>query len=253
MPDPQGPQPTPPPPEQSPGAFRLFKALGVTVYLHWSWFLVIVFLVMSAVQQNTFRFANPLPWCAVLYAALFTIVLMHEFGHSLACRSVGGRADRIILWPLGGIAFVQPPQRPGAVLWSIVAGPLVNVALAPVTVGIWMLLDSVAPGTDAAKAAGFIAVMNGVLLIFNMLPIYPLDGGQTLQALLWFVIGRVNSLRVAAGIGIVCAVAGGVAAIIIQDVWLVVIALFVGMQAFRGLMVARGLAQLERRGYQVEG
>ena len=46
--------------------------------------------------------------------ALFLIVLMHEFGHSLACRSVGGRADRILLWPLGGAAFVKPPHRPGA-------------------------------------------------------------------------------------------------------------------------------------------
>ena len=61
----------------------------------------------------------------------FLIVLLHEFGHALACRQVGGTANQIVLWPLGGVAYVNPPQRPGATLWSIAAGPLVNVALLP--------------------------------------------------------------------------------------------------------------------------
>ena len=64
--------------------------------------------------------------------ALFLIVLIHEFGHQLACRSVGGQTHDIVLWPLGGVAYVSPPQRPGAQLWSIAAGPLVNVVLIPV-------------------------------------------------------------------------------------------------------------------------
>ena len=60
------------------------------------------------------------------------IVLIHEFGHQLACRSVGGQTHDIVLWPLGGVAYVSPPQRPGAQLWSIAAGPLVNVILFPI-------------------------------------------------------------------------------------------------------------------------
>ena len=75
---------------------------------------------------------NSLVWNALEYLALFVIVLLHEFGHALACRQVGGTADRIMLWPLGGVAFVNPPQRPGATLWSLAAGPLVNVALLPI-------------------------------------------------------------------------------------------------------------------------
>ena len=59
-------------------------------------------------------------------------MLTHEFGHQLACRSVGGQTHDIVLWPLGGVAYVTPPQRPGAQLWSIAAGPLVNVVLVPV-------------------------------------------------------------------------------------------------------------------------
>ena len=66
------------------------------------------------------------------YLSLFLIVLIHEFGHQLACRSVGGKTHDIVLWLLGGVAYVSPPQRPGAQLWSIAAGPLVNVALIPV-------------------------------------------------------------------------------------------------------------------------
>ena len=70
-------------------------------------------------------------WNVAEYLALFLIVTIHEFGHALACRQVGGQANQIVLWPLGGVAYVNPPQRPGATLWSIAAGPLVNVVLAP--------------------------------------------------------------------------------------------------------------------------
>ncbi len=71
-------------------------------------------------------------WNVLEYLALFLIVTIHEFGHALACRQVGGTANQIVLWPLGGVAYVDPPPRPGATLWSIAAGPLVNVALLPV-------------------------------------------------------------------------------------------------------------------------
>src|SRR6202035_248478 len=73
------------------------------------------------------------------YLALFLIVMIHEFGHALACRQVGGTANQIVLWPLGGVAYVDPPPRPGAMLWSIAAGPLVNVALLPVFWSLRML------------------------------------------------------------------------------------------------------------------
>ena len=112
-------------------------------------------------------------------------MLLHEFGHALACRQVGGQADRIMLWPLGGVAFVQPPPRPGAHLWSIAAGPLVNVALVPVTIVAYVLanragLRQVNP--DFVHFLLSIGFINFGLLVFNMLPVYPLDGRQILQA-----------------------------------------------------------------------
>jgi Zn-dependent protease len=65
---------------------------------------------------------SSIAWNVMEYLALFLIVMLHEFGHALACRQVGGTANRIVLWPLGGVAYVNPPQRPGATLWSIARG-----------------------------------------------------------------------------------------------------------------------------------
>src|SRR5881409_150380 len=93
---------------------RLFRLFGIEVSLHWSWFVVAV------IELNTRKSVYSSPaWNVAEYLTLFLIVLLHEFGHALACRSVGGRADQIVLWPLGGVAYVAPPQRPGATLWSI--------------------------------------------------------------------------------------------------------------------------------------
>src|SRR5438270_12283032 len=109
------------------GSIHLFRLFGVDVFLHWWWFLVAVY----EIQSRAGRYSS-ITWNVFEYLALFLIVLMHEFGHALACRQVGGKADRIVLWPLGGVASVVPPLRPGATLRSIAAGPLVNVALMPV-------------------------------------------------------------------------------------------------------------------------
>src|SRR5262245_6400481 len=111
-------------------SIRLFRIRGIDVFLHWSWFIV------AAVEIGSRRSAYTSPgWNVLEYIALFVIVLLHEFGHALACRQVGGQADRIMLWPLGGVALINPPQRPKAMLWSIAAGPLVNVILVGVLWG----------------------------------------------------------------------------------------------------------------------
>ena len=96
-------------------------------------------------------------------------------------RPIGSCSGR---W--AGVAFVQPPPRPGALLWSIAAGPLVNVILLPVTIVAFLFASRAGLGIEHRDFVHFllsIAVINLVLLVFNMLPIYPLDGGQILQAL----------------------------------------------------------------------
>jgi Zn-dependent protease len=113
------------------GSIRLFRFSEIDVFLHWSWFL----LAFYEINARKGRYSS-IGWNVAEYLALFLIVTLHEFGHSLACRQVGGQANQIVLWPLGGVAYVNPPQRPGATLWSIAAGPLVNVVLAPIIMGI---------------------------------------------------------------------------------------------------------------------
>ena len=183
------------------GSIRLFRVAGIEVFLHWSWFLVAIY----EVQQWRSIFSSPV-WAVTLYIGLFVLVTMHEFGHALACRQVGGQAERIVLWPLGGIAFVNPPRRAGAMLWSIAAGPLVNVVLFPIlayAVHIAGRMGWMQTNLDAYRVIVWLWRINLGLLVFNLLPVYPLDGGQILRALLWFPLGQIRSLFIATGVGFI--------------------------------------------------
>jgi Zn-dependent protease len=225
------------------GSIHLFHFAGINVFLHWSWFLVAFFQISYRMQLP--RGYTSVVWCVYEYLALFVIVLLHEFGHSLACRSVGGRADQIVLWPLGGVAFVDPPSRPGATLWSIAAGPLVNVLLIPILSMAWFAAKSFNWPETSPNIYNLIAsiwVINTILLCFNMLPIYPLDGGQILRSLLWFFLGRARSLMVASSIGLVAVVLLLIFAI--RTAWLGIMAVFVLLNCWGGLQQARVLARV---------
>lgn len=237
------------------GSFKLFRLFGIDVFLHWSWFLVAFFLI-PRFGEGTFNGPGntPMMWSTALYVTLFAIVLTHEFGHALACRQVGGQARHIVLWPLGGVAFVQPPHRPGAHLWSIVAGPLVNVMLIPVTVIAYYLVKGSFTLPDSASSnlemfAFSVLAMNAGLLIFNMFPVYPLDGGQTLLALLWFVIGRAKALKVVSIIGLVAAAIVLILSIVNSEIWFIILALFVGFQAWNGFRLSMMLAKMDPKLY----
>src|SRR6185436_17984782 len=165
------------------GSIQLFRLFGIDVYLHWSWFLVLLYEANN--QRGLY---GSMLWNIFEVLGLFLIVLMHEFGHALACRQVGGQANQIVLWPFGGVAYVAPPQRPGATLWSIAAGPLVNVVLLPILLGaVWIggSLGWPQSHPDVFSLFRALFVMNAVILVFNLLPVYPLDGGQILRSLLW--------------------------------------------------------------------
>jgi Zn-dependent protease len=237
------------------GSIRLFRFAGIDVYLHWSWFIVALYMIT---ERGVGRYSS-LAWNALEYLALFCIVLIHEFGHQLACRSVGGQTHNIVLWPLGGVAFVTPPQRPGAQLWSIAAGPMVNVVLVPVlTVFLFLLgghpsLHGIEPN-EYAEFLNSVWLINLALLVFNMLPIYPLDGGQILRSLLWFVLGRANSLLIASIIGFIgvggLLLLAGLSYLIYRDkvqaLWLGAICVFMLLNCWSGLMHGMALARIAR-------
>lgn len=119
------------------GSIRLFRFAGIDLFLHWSWFLLAVYEING--RRGSY---SSVVWNVLEYLSLFLIIMLHEFGHALACRQVGGTANQIVLWPLGGVAYVDPPPRPAATLWSIAAGPLVNVALLPVLYALVMVSRS---------------------------------------------------------------------------------------------------------------
>jgi Zn-dependent protease len=231
-------------PSTNQGSIRLFRAAGIDVFLHFSWFIV------AAYEINYRRGSySSVTFNALEYLALFLIVLLHEFGHSLACRQVGGTANRIVLWPMGGIAYVDPPPRPGATLWSIAAGPLVNVALLPVLYGLYKF--SLAQGwaesmPDVYLLVRSVLIIDAVLLVFNILPVYPLDGGQIFRALLWFVLGRARSLMVATVFGFI-GVAGFIGlAIWWKSVWYGAVAVFVLMNCWGGMKHALELSRMAK-------
>jgi Zn-dependent protease len=231
------------------GAVKIFSLAGIGVYVHWMWLLAAVY----SIQYRTHVYSS-LMWNVLEYLSLFAIVLTHEFGHQLACRSVGGKTHDIVLWLLGGVAYVSPPQRPGAQLWSIAAGPLVNVVLIPVLsvlVSVSSHLGWYDSNPNAYELIHNIWRINIVLLVFNMMPVYPLDGGQILRSLLWFPFGRANSLLVASIIGFI-----GLAGLILlavltffssggqsSAIWLGLIAFFIATSCWSGLKHALALAK----------
>ena len=225
------------------GSIRLFQLFGINVYLHFTWFLVIYYFIYQGKG-----YSSPL-WSVLICLSLFLIVLMHEFGHSLACRQVGGQANQIVLWPLGGVAYVAPPQRAGAMLWSIAAGPLVNVVLFPVFSIIWWVGYSANWMEIFPNVYLYIMTLwyiNVLLLAFNLLPIYPLDGGQILQSLLWFVFGRSRSLMIATIIGFIGIAAFIPVLIMVNQMWYYLLAGFALLNCWDGLMQACALARVAK-------
>jgi Zn-dependent protease len=223
------------------GSIRLFRLFGIDVYLHWAWFLAVYYFIYQS------RGYSSTLWSALECLTLFLIVLMHEFGHSLACRQVGGQASQIVLWPLGGVAYVAPPQRPGAMLWSIAAGPLVNVLLFPpllilVMVAQYLGWDDTLP--DLYNYIQTIWIIDVILLIFNLLPVYPLDGGQILRSLLWFIVGRARSLKITTIIGFIGLAALIPLVVMSNQPWYYIMAAFVALHCWTGFQQARAMTRL---------
>ena len=162
------------------------------------------------------------------YGLLFLLVLLHEFGHCYGCRRTGGEATEILLWPLGGLASVNPTPEPRAHMVTTLAGPAVNVVLGTLTAVVLVIwlgglgavpinplstlpVDSSLWGemnTAQVWTARFFS-LNYMLVLFNLLPIFPFDGGRVLQVALWPRKGYEQSLLIATGVGMAGAVALG--------------------------------------------
>lgn len=218
------------------GSLKLFTWFGIPVHLHWTFGLIFLYAFWLG-------FSNGLTlidtfWLMGFFIALFSCVLLHEYGHSLTARRYGVQTQDIILTPIGGIARLERmPEKPVQEFLVAIAGPMVNVVIAVVLLALgWLLFQNerweifkwfleqqltFADSEETAEAiaaagletTGFLFYLpvliatNIALVVFNLIPAFPMDGGRIFRALLAMRIGRVRATRVAAIVGQVIAVA----------------------------------------------
>ncbi len=185
---------------------RLGRLFGIEVDIHPSWFLVLAFFAFT-LARGFFPTAYPgwspaLTWATAIIATLllFASVVAHEFGHSLVARSQGIPVRNITLFALGGVSQLErEPDTPGREAWMAIAGPLVSVVIGAASLGAAYVL----PGPQPVVAVlAYLGVANLALVVFNLLPGFPLDGGRVLRALLWRISHDVvRATRRAAVIG----------------------------------------------------
>ncbi|HEV8178104.1 MAG TPA: site-2 protease family protein, partial [Gemmatimonadales bacterium] len=172
---------------------------------------------------------------ALLLLALFACILLHEFGHILMARRFGVRTPDVILLPIGGVARLERiPDEPRQELLIALAGPAVTGALALVFYLMLRLTGGDAEVDQLSPLAPFLnqlLVTNVWLLLFNLIPAFPMDGGRVLRALLASRMGMVRGTRVAATLGQGLAVVGGLYGITSQHPFLALIAFFVFLGA----------------------
>lgn len=218
------------------GSLRLFTWFGIPVHLHWS-FGLIFFYALWIGYDNSLDLLGTL-WIVVLFVVLFGCVLLHEYGHALTARRYGINTHDIILTPIGGIARLERmPEKPVQEFVVAIAGPLVNVAIALLLFGISMLIldgekweffkwflehlvrsifkneESISiPDELSIEPSGLlfytpiIISTNIGLVLFNLIPAFPMDGGRIFRSLLAMRWGRPKATQWAAWLGQVLAV-----------------------------------------------
>jgi Zn-dependent protease len=241
------------------GSFKFLTLAGIDIKIHFTFPLI---LIWGAVRWAAPHGAEGAVFGALLMAALFACVALHEMGHALAARWLGIPVREIVLLPIGGVALLaRTPRRPLHELLIAAAGPLVNVAIA-LGLGIFLVASGRFPATGRELlAAGFaepslstalfwLLGSNVALVVFNLLPAFPMDGGRILRALLAMPLGFTRATRVAATLGQTLAVAAGIYGIFTGNVMLAIVALFVflGASGERAAEEARGILSTLRLG-----
>jgi len=234
------------------GSVPLFTAFGIRVRAHASLLLYAVLILLLGLGQG-FAWQDRVQNVSILFA----IVLLHEFGHCFAARWVGGSADDILMHPLGGFAYAMPPRRPLPTFITVAAGPAVNLVICLICGSILWFISGWLPWNpfyftpphrgafnwlDLWRYTYWIYEISLMLLIFNLLPIYPLDGGQILQTMLWPKFGYYKSTIYSCVVGMVGAILGAMIALATLNIFLGFLALmgFLYCMNYRRQLIAMG-------------
>lgn len=184
-------------------SFRLLTVAGTQVRIHLTFFLLLAWF--GAVQWMAVGLEAAV-FAVIFIILLFVCVLLHEFGHVFAARRYGIRTPDITLLPIGGLASLERmPEKPSQEVIVALAGPAVNVVIAFVLVAFaGARLDPAALNlmeNPASDMLARVAIANIALVVFNLIPAFPMDGGRVLRALLAMRMGFVRATRVAAVVG----------------------------------------------------
>lgn len=221
------------------GSFRLARLAGIDIKLHFTFPLI---LIWGAVQWAAPHGAQGALFGALLMAAVFVCVALHEMGHALTARWLGIPVREIVLLPIGGVAMLaRNPRTPLHELLIAVAGPLVNVGIA-FALGAVLLVQGNLPfwGLPGEGGAGepswrtalvWLFGSNVLLALFNLVPAFPMDGGRILRAVLAMVMDFRRATRITTAVGQFLAVVAGVWALLNGQILLAVVALFVFLGA----------------------
>jgi len=187
------------------GGIRIARVLGIPIFIHFSWILVFALIAWTLATgyfpEREPNLAVTSYWARGLVASLlfFVSILLHELGHSVVARRRGLSIHSITLFIFGGVARLEKDPHDGRTEFQMAAaGPAVSLALALLFYAAGSLAF-LGPGTRAVTR--YLAAINVVVAIFNLVPAFPLDGGRLLRGLLWGRIGRVRATRVAATAG----------------------------------------------------
>lgn len=233
-------------------SLRLGKLFGIRILMHWTFFLILVYIGFIGINQGQ-------TWPEILLTTLlvltvFVCVVMHELGHALTARRFGVETRRIVLLPIGGVAQLERmPEEPQQELAVAIAGPLVNVGIA-ILLGIVMAF---APGFSYLEPELWLEMegrkqfvlnllfINVFLVVFNLIPAFPMDGGRMLRAVLARRMDYVDATKVAARVGQFFAIIFALVGIFYNWV-LILIALFV-------YLGAQGEAQMVQNRFVLRG
>jgi Zn-dependent protease/CBS domain-containing protein len=235
------------------GAFKIGRAAGIDLKVHWTFFLLLAFFAFAG-YQGSGSLTNALV-TALVIVALFVCVVLHEYGHSLVAQRLGIEILDITLLPIGGVARLKSlPERPWDEVKIAIAGPLVNVVLAPIFFAIALLLGAgpldtaniLQGGNSLGQIFAYLGFINVSLVLFNLIPAFPLDGGRVLRGLLATRLGAVRATDISAAIGKFFAAAFFLVGLLGGNFLLALVAVFI----FFG---ASGEAQMVREHEQTRG
>jgi Zn-dependent protease/predicted transcriptional regulator len=220
-------------------SIRLGRIAGIEIGVHYTWLFAVALvtwsLAVSVYPSDYPRWGRNTYWLVAIVSALllFACVLLHELSHSVVARARGMPVAGITLFIFGGVSNIRgEAKKPADEFWMALVGPLTSFAIAAVTLGLWLALGR---GTSPPLAVlEYLARINFLLGVFNLIPGFPLDGGRVLRALLWAATGRQDqATRIAGLIGkavaylfIVGGIAMGLTVSPISGIWLAFIGWF---------------------------